>query len=308
MTGGTTWSRATLRPKTKSDKRIIRLKPEKKVSRNHMDQLSLNGRFTKALLLTLWVAFFLSVNGCGKRAHHVGIGDRTSKKLVVLPERKTYDKLQPYVVNGQTYYPIPSAEGFVQEGLASWYGKEFHGRPTANGEVFDMYSPSAAHKTLPLGTHVRVANLASNTEIIVRINDRGPFVKGRIIDLSYAAAKDVGLLGPGVAPVRIEALARQVGEVEAPMGLKRPVVEIQDVEEGLFAVQVGAFSDRQNALRLADRLRPDFGDAEVSVYVDKDRGTLYRVRVSKARSLTQANRIEQKLEAMGFAEAFIIAL
>jgi rare lipoprotein A len=278
------------------------------VSQIHVAGSSSNIGIAKALLLTLWVAFFLSVNGCGKKAHHVGIGDRTSKKLMVLPERKTYDKLQPYVVDGQTYYPIPSAEGFVQEGLASWYGKEFHGRPTASGEVFDMYYPSAAHKTLPLGTHVRVANLASNTEIIVRINDRGPFVKGRIIDLSYAAAKDVGLLGPGVAPVRIEALARQVGEVEEPMGLKRPVVEIQDLEEGLFTVQVGAFGDRQNALRLADRLMPHFGDAEVSAYVDKDRGTLYRVRVSKARSLTQASRIEQKLEAMGFAEAFIIAL
>jgi len=107
--------------------------------------------------------------------------------------------------------------------------------------------------------------------------------------------------------VRIEALARQVGEVESS-GVKKPVVEIQNIEEGLFSVQVGAFSDRQNALRLADRLRPVFGDAEVAVYMDKDRGALYRVRVSKSRSLTQASQVEEKLEAMGFAEAFIVAL
>jgi rare lipoprotein A len=276
-------------------------------SRIHMASSFPNRRIAKALLLILGLVLSLFLNGCSKKIHHVGIEEPTSKKLVVLPGTKAYDKMQPYVVNGETYYPIPSAEGFVQEGLASWYGKEFHGRATASGEVFDMYRPSAAHKTLPLGTHVRVANLASNTETIVRINDRGPFVKGRVIDLSYAAAKEVGLLGPGVAPVRIEALGRQVGEVESS-GVKRPVVEIQNIEEGLFSVQVGAFSDRQNALRLADRLRPVFGDTEVSVYMDKDRGTLYRVRVSKSRSLTQAGQVEAKLEAMGFAEAFIVAL
>jgi rare lipoprotein A len=272
-----------------------------------MGSSSSNRSIAKAFLLALGVVLSLSLTACGKRIHHVGIGERTPKKLIVLPERKAYDKMQPYVVNGETYYPIPSAEGFVQEGLASWYGEDFHGRATASGEVFDMYRPSAAHKTLPLGTYVRVANLAAKTETIVRINDRGPFVKGRVIDLSYAAAREVGLLGPGVAPVRIEALARQVGEVESS-GVKRPVVEIQDLEEGLFSVQVGAFGDRQNALRLADRLRFVFGDAEVSVYTDKDRGVLYRVRVSKSRSLTQASQVEERLEAMGFAEAFIVAL
>jgi rare lipoprotein A len=258
-------------------------------------------------LFTLPVMVSLSLTSCGKPIHHVKITAPTAKKLLVLPGTKAYDKMQPYVVNGEVYYPITSAEGFVQEGLASWYGEDFHGRATASGEVFDMYRPSAAHKTLPLGTYVRVKNLAAKTETIVRINDRGPFVKGRIIDLSYAAARKVGLLGPGVAPVKIEALGRQVGEVESA-GVKRPVVEIQDLEEGLFSIQVGAFSDRQNALRLADRLGPIFGDAEVSVYMDKDRGPLYRVRVSKSRSLTQASQVERRLEAMGFAEAFIVAL
>jgi len=272
-----------------------------------MDLLSYHKDSAKSFLLTLGVVVLLSLTACSKRVHHVPVGVPPSKRLVVLPETKAYDKMRPYVVNGETYYPIPSAEGFVQEGLASWYGADFHGRPTANGEVFDMYQPSAAHKTLPLGTYVRVSNLAAKRETIVRINDRGPFVKGRVIDLSYAAAKDLGLLGPGVAPVRIEALARQVGEVESS-GVKQPVVEILDLEEGLFSVQVGAFSDRRNALRLADRLRPVFGDADVSVYVDKDRGVLYRVRVSKSRTLTQAAQVEERLEAMGFAEAFIVAL
>ncbi|MEA1867752.1 MAG: septal ring lytic transglycosylase RlpA family protein, partial [Thermodesulfobacteriota bacterium] len=100
---------------------------------------------------------------------------------------------RPYEVNGHVYYPLPFAKGFVEEGYASWYGKKFHGRPTASSEPYNMYAITAAHRTLPMNTYVRVLNLANGREVVVRINDRGPFAKKRIIDLSYGAAGKVGL-------------------------------------------------------------------------------------------------------------------
>jgi rare lipoprotein A len=243
---------------------------------------------------------------CAKKGHYVRTGKPPTKKVIILPE-KIGPSFRPYVVNGQRYYPLPDSEGFVQFGKASWYGKKFHGRTTASGERFDMYKKSAAHKTLPLGTHVKVTNLSNKRHAILRINDRGPFVKERVIDLSYAAAKDLGVIGPGVADVKIVALAREVGNFKSPQGLK-PVVEFADLKKGEFTVQVGAFKDKDNALRLADRLKVIFSYVDTMEYDDKDKGMLYRVRVSKSKTLTQAGEIEKRLEGMGFEEAFIVSL
>jgi len=206
----------------------------------------------------------LLLSSCAVERHYVGPPRSPEKKLIILPyDRKT----KPYVVRGVRYYPLPKAEGFRQRGKASWYGKAFHGRPTASGEPFDMYKISAAHKTLPLGTCVRVTNLSNGKEVVVRINDRGPFIKGRVIDLSYAAAREIRLVGPGVTDVVLLALGREVGKIESPLGTK-PVVEIEDLESGLFTIQVGAFKGRRNALLLADRLKVIFEHVEVSVYRD----------------------------------------
>jgi len=114
-----------------------------------------------------------------------------------------------YTVNGKTYYPLKSAQGYRQEGIASWYGKKFHGRKTASGERYNMYAMTAAHKTLPLNTTVRVTSLRTGRAIHVRINDRGPFVGGRIIDLSYTAAKNLGIITTGTGRVRVEAIDTQ---------------------------------------------------------------------------------------------------
>lgn len=113
---------------------------------------------------------------------------------------------QSYVINGQRYHVLASAKGFKEKGLASWYGEPFHGRRTANGEVYDMNKISAAHKTLPLGTWVEVKNLQTRKIMVMRINDRGPFVKGRVIDLSREAAKKMDMLNCGVAPVMVKAI------------------------------------------------------------------------------------------------------
>jgi len=111
-----------------------------------------------------------------------------------------------YVINGQRYHILASAKGFKEKGLASWYGEPFHGRRTANGEAYDMNKVSAAHKTLPLGTWVEVKNLNNKKTLVMRINDRGPFVKGRVIDLSREAAKKMEMLQAGVAPVTVRAI------------------------------------------------------------------------------------------------------
>ena len=216
--------------------------------------------------------------------------------------------MRPYVINGERYYPLPDAEGFVQSGKASWYGRKFHGRPTASGEVFDMNKKSAAHKTLPMGTYVKVVNLFNKKELIVRINDRGPFVKGRIIDLSRAAAREIGLIGPGVAGVKIVALGREVDRLTSRSGTTRPVVEIEDVNRGEFTLQVGAFRDRHNALRLADRLKVIFDHVEISSYDDHAEQKIYRVWVSRSKTLIKAGEVKKRIEDMGFEEVFIVNL
>ena len=112
----------------------------------------------------------------------------------------------PYTVNGVTYQLMPAAKGYSEEGMASWYGNKFHGRKTSNGEIYSMYGMTAAHKTLPIPAYVRVTNLANGRQIIVRVNDRGPFHGGRIIDLSYAGAKKLGYAKTGTARVRVEVI------------------------------------------------------------------------------------------------------
>ncbi|MDR2799802.1 MAG: septal ring lytic transglycosylase RlpA family protein [Desulfovibrio sp.] len=149
---------------------------------------------------------------------------------------------KPYTVRGKTYYPLTSADGYREEGIASWYGKDFHGKTTANGERYDMYGTTAAHKLLPFGTRVKVTNTRNGRSIIVRINDRGPFVANRVIDLTHTGAKNLDMLASGTAPVRLEA----IGTVK---GLSR------DNLAGTFYIQVGAFGSRENADRLVARLK-----------------------------------------------------
>ncbi len=203
---------------------------------------------------------------------------------------------KPYRVGKNWYRPLPHAHGFSQRGLASWYGKDFHGRKTSSGEVYNMYALSAAHKTLPLGTWVRVRNLENGRSLDVRINDRGPFVKGRIIDLSYTAASRLGVVGPGTAPVEIVALASAGGSQPAPT----------DFSRGDFTFQVGAFKVRENAFRLRDKLAKKYRHAHVKTY-DTGVETFYRVRVGRCTSLSQAEKYEQILMADGFSEVFVVA-
>lgn len=191
-----------------------------------------------------------------------------------------------YRVKGQTYAPLARADGYAETGLASWYGPGFHGRKTSSGEVYDMHAPTAAHKLLPLGTTVRVTHLENGRQVTARVNDRGPFVEGRIIDLSYALARELGLVEQGVARVRVEALAGP-GGAPAAQALSGP-----------FAWQVGSFAVAQNAHSLARTLRASYPEVTVEPY-DRGDGVFQRVRVGTYDSPGRADRDRDGLARRG---------
>lgn len=201
-----------------------------------------------------------------------------------------------YSVFGRTYRTLLSPDGYVEEGLASWYGHDFHGRPTSSGETYDMHALTAAHKTLPLHCWVKVCNLNNGREVVVRVNDRGPFVDGRIIDLSLAAARALGMEHEGVVPCRVEALGWRTGR-----GWRIP----DSYDAGEYTIQVGAFRDPANARRLCEALS-GYGQAEVT-RLKRPGGTLYRVRVARYQSLSEALRWQEEMRRQGWADAFVVA-
>lgn len=209
---------------------------------------------------------------------------------------------RPYEVFGERYHPLLSHEGFVEEGFASWYGQDFHGKKTSNGEIYDMYAMTAAHKTLPLGIHVKVTNLDNGSETILRLNDRGPFVKGRIIDLSYTAAKKLDVVRPGTAPVRVEALGYRQVDSSGQVSYTQP----QNWEVGSYSVQLGAFTIRENAQRLADQMQRQEGHS--SIHQGYVGGQLfYRVRAGKYPTLASADAAKLRFESQGYSGSFVIA-
>jgi len=244
-------------------------------------------------------------------------------------------KISPYSVMGKTYWPVQSGLGFKEEGYASWYGIDFHGKKTATGETYDMFSVSAAHKTLPLGTKVRVTNLENGRELELVVNDRGPFVDGRIIDLSYASARLLGMADNGVARVRVVGIEdnpvlatasfkgtamasndtpprkpkggvieKDLAEVPSPAPksqakpaqAKAPAVaqqahatqQAQAFDGTRYSVQVGAFSQDENARRVKDRLvQSGFRGASV----------VRAVRGGRELSVVQAGSFEAREQA-----------
>ena len=209
---------------------------------------------------------------------------------------------KPYKVFGKWYQPLPDSKGFRQRGIASWYGKKFHGKKTSNGEIYDMYAMTAAHKTLPLGTYVRVQHLENKRELEVRINDRGPFVRGRIIDLSYTAAKKLGIVGPGTADVEIVALGTPA---TTDGGTGQTFVQ-GDYYSGNFTFQVGAFANRENAERLKRKLDEQYKNAHITLY-DRGDKIFYRVRVGAFNTLEDAIMNEAILIQDGYPDVFMVA-
>jgi rare lipoprotein A len=197
-----------------------------------------------------------------------------------------------YEVQGRRYFVLDTSAGYAERGVASWYGPDFHGGRTAMGETYDMYAMTAAHTTLPLPCHVQVTNLANGKSIVVRVNDRGPFVANRLIDLSYAAAIKLDMVRAGTALV----------EVRAVTAATPPPAATTSQLDRLY-VQAGAFADQANAERLLARMRAA-GVGPAFVRSDeRDGRTLYRVRVGPVPSVTEFDRVIGKLRAIGVADA-----
>src|SRR6266478_6419077 len=242
----------------------------------------------------------LILPGCGSRRPVIGrqpppaqptetppATEEAAKRSTNVPETPAPSAVPPSKRNKPA--PAPAPSGYLEEGNASWYGVPFHGRRASNGEVYDMYKLTAAHRTLPFETMVRVTNLNNGKSTVVRITDRGPFVDNRIIDLSLAAAREVDSIGAGVVPVRVEVL----GGV--------------DPTAGFFTVQVGAFRDRTNAERLRDRLSATYSPIFIQQYDSPD-GVFYRVRVGKISGEDAAHQFGEQLHDRGGFTSFVTRL
>ena len=190
--------------------------------------------------------------------------------------------------------PSPARAGapvaFVEEiGIASWYGHPYHGRAAASGEIYDMEQMTAAHRTLPFGAQIRVHNLTNEKTVDVRITDRGPFIDGRIIDLSHAAARSIDMIGPGVARVRLELIS-------APAALS----------PGFYGVQVGAFKVRENAERLRREMETQHGTCQMVMHAGDP--PLWRVLVGRETTIDAANALAQRLRQEIKGHAFVVRL
>jgi len=223
-----------------------------------------------------------------------------------------------YTVLGQTYQLLRSAAGYRERGVASWYGPDFHAKNTANGEAYDMYAMTAAHRTLPIPVFLKVTNLSNGKSVIVRVNDRGPFKHNRIIDLSYTAAMKLDMLRNGTALVEVEAvlppgddgLLPEMTPAMAASAPRAPAVPrlAALATGGLLYAQVGAFGVEANALALRDRLT-DGGVKNVLVArVKRDGKPLWRVRIGPIASVDDYDAVVDQLERLGIREISLARL
>lgn len=211
-----------------------------------------------------------------------------------------------YDALGRRYFVLPSADGYDERGVASWYGPTFHGGNTSSGEPYNMYGMTAAHKTLPLPSYARVTNLANGRSVVVRINDRGPFVANRIIDLSYTAAAKLDMLREGTAWVEVRTIAPGAPEVPAetpaaPAQTRPPAAPALPV----LYVQTGAFAEPANAERQLERLHAA-GLARAFVMPPPEGSQLYRVRIGPVGSVTEYDTLATRLAALGIPDARLV--
>nr|VFK30359.1 MAG: rare lipoprotein A [Candidatus Kentron sp. MB]VFK34150.1 MAG: rare lipoprotein A [Candidatus Kentron sp. MB]VFK76594.1 MAG: rare lipoprotein A [Candidatus Kentron sp. MB] len=231
--------------------------------------------------------------------------------------KSRYGNRSPYTVNGKRYHVQSGSKGYVKRGVASWYGSKFHGRRTSNGERYDMFGMTAAHRSLPLPTYVRITNLRNGREAVVRVNDRGPFHGNRLIDLSYAAAVKLGIVGRGTGLVEVRAIdpsAPAPVSASLQLSLDTPVRTTQPVSvpapprsepgampsspNGIY-LQVGAFSNRDSALRLKNRLQTTLTH-NIRIHAAQSQGrTLYKVQLGPFQDPAHLDRTGRELTRIG---------
>ncbi len=219
--------------------------------------------------------------------------------------KSRYGNPESYVVFGKRYHVMDSSAGYRERGIASWYGTKFHGRRTSSGETYDMYKMTAAHKTLPLPTYVEVINLENNKRIIVRVNDRGPFHEGRIIDLSYTAATKLGIVRNGTGRVEVRALSANTastGTIAADDSAPRK----QDGGKQAIYVQVGSFSDSVNASALKQKLEALSSHMITIRQVVVNNRPFYRVLIGPIFHIDIADKVVATLNQLGVADHTIV--
>jgi len=210
-----------------------------------------------------------------------------------------YGNPTSYDVLGKRYYTLASSQGYQEKGIASWYGSKFHGRRTSSGEMYDMYAMTAAHKTLPLPSYLEVTNLSNGRMVIVKVNDRGPFHDNRLIDLSYTAAKKLGIIGHGTGMVKIRAITGG----EAPVNIVSNVQQKPIIDKPVsIYLQVGAFSTSTNAQQFKGQVERQIGD-EVIV---TSNGKLYRVRIGPLDNIEEGDSLASRLLNLGFNDAHLV--
>ncbi len=218
-----------------------------------------------------------------------------------------YGNPASYVVRGKRYHVLSSRNGYRERGLASWYGPNFHGKLTSNREVYDMYGMTAAHKTLPLPTYARVTRRDTGQSVVVRINDRGPFHEGRIIDLSYSAARRLGIDRLGTAEVLVEAIE----PAASPAG-DEPATDTPPPRGTALAetyIQAGVFRESDNALQLRDRLEQELQNLPILVQADQiDRRPVYRVMVGPLSGNDEVRQVGAMLEFIGYRAPQVLSL
>ncbi len=251
----------------------------------------------------------LLLSGCSTRrsSYYVPSTQAASQPAVTstTPSKKNYKHptMRPYTIHGKRYYPTVVRVGETFDGRASWYGPKFHGKLTSNGETYNMYASTAAHKTLPMNTIVRVTNVENGTSTVVRINDRGPFVKSRIIDLSKKAAKEINMLAKGTAKVRLDILGFQEKGKKAIGDLKTLSAGPKEQVIGSYAVQIASFARIEGAVATQEKYDKTEGYRTIIKDTEYNDKRLFRVWLTGFKSENEARDF---IAAGHFEYAFIV--
>jgi len=241
------------------------------------------------------ISLYLILTGCGSTTIHDSAPTKpvdVSHVSDAVPRdeaRSKYGNPKKYTVLGKTYYTLNSSAGYKEQGRASWYGNKFHGRRTSSGETYDMYAMTAAHKTLPLPTYVEVTNLDNGRKVIVKVNDRGPFHEGRIIDLSYSAAKKLDIISQGTGRVEVRTISTDSNSYAAKTYL-----------------QMGAFSSKTSAEELKSKIEQQITDTVIVMPIKTNNGVIYRVRVGPLASNQYGQSLANQVYDAGFDDANIV--
>ena len=279
--------------------------------------------FTPRLALVAAVSVSVTLAGCARQSRTV-VNNEAARQAILEPPRSRLGNPPYYDVFGQRHYVLDSAAGYRRSGVASWYGEKFHGRSTSSGEPYDMFAHTAAHPTLPLPTWVEVTHLETGKQVIVKVNDRGPFVDNRIIDLSFGAAVVLDMVAQGTAPVEVRALGvssagevlghegvsarNQASEADADAAATMPLslAAASVPPSRRIYLQAGAFSRQDSATRFAGVLQ-DAGFHQINI--DADHGTspsLYRVRLGPFNDGETADAAVANLVAMGYERPYLV--